>query len=68
MKAPLITFLNWSSFAVAFGIVFFAVYAATPAAAAAAADALEVPEPAALLLLGAGLSALAFRVRARRRT
>ena len=68
MKPPLITFLKLFSCAMFVAVALYAVDRATPAAAAAAADALEVPEPAALVLLGAGLSAIAFRVRTRRCT
>ena len=66
MKPPCIKFLRWAtcSGAIAFAFVNFAVAAAAPNAAA---DTLAVPEPAMLVLLGVGLSAVAYRVRSRRR-
>jgi hypothetical protein len=67
MKAPLITCLKWSacSLAIAAAVVAIAV-AASPRSDAAGT--IVVPESAVLIALGVGLSALAFGVRARRRT
>ena len=63
MKSPLINLFNWVACLVAFGVALLVV-----PKTAEAAGALVVPEPAVLLLLGVGLSAIAIRVRSRRRT
>jgi hypothetical protein len=67
MKAPLITCLKWSACSVAIAAAIVAIaLAASPRSDAA--DTIVVPEPAVLIALGIGLSALAFGVRPRRRT
>lgn len=63
MKSPLFKIFTWAAcLAVMAGVSLFLV----PKDAEAAAT-LAVPEPAMLLLLGVGLSAVAMRVRSRRR-
>lgn len=67
MKAPLIKILKWSICSGAIATVVVVIAAATHPTNAAA-QVLEVPEPAVLLLVGVGLSAVALRVRAHRRS
>jgi FtsH-binding integral membrane protein len=62
---PLIKVFAWSTCSVAIATVLVAV-AALVTPSTAQAQVLEVPEPAVLLLFGAGLLAVAFRVRSRR--
>ena len=67
MTPPLIKFLTWSTCSVAIATA-VVVIAGFVSPGSAAAEVLVVPEPAMLFLLGIGLTALALRVRARRRT
>jgi uncharacterized SAM-binding protein YcdF (DUF218 family) len=63
MKSPLITLFSWAVCLLAIGVALLVA-----PRTAEAAGALVVPEPAVLLLLGVGLSAIAVRIRSRRRT
>ena len=67
MKPPFIKFLTWSTCSVVIAIAAVAMTGLLNPESAAA-EALVVPEPALLALLGVGLTALALRVRASRRT
>ena len=66
MKPPFIKFLTWSTCSVVIAIAAVAMTGLLNPESAAA-EALVVPEPALLALLGVGLTALALRVRASRR-
>ena len=67
MKPPFIKFLTWSTCSVAIATA-LVIITGLVSPKSAAAQVLVVPEPAMLLLLGIGLTALALRVRAHRRT
>jgi hypothetical protein len=63
MKSPLVNLFSWAACLVAIAAALLVAPRTTEAAGA-----LVVPEPAVLLLLGVGLSAIAIRIRSRRRT